>query len=74
MLISVGVPLAIDGGLYNCAVTLFGGRPVAATAKASAELPGFYELRWFRPAAEASLAEIDLLGEQVPFGRTCWLR
>src|SRR5215475_9053062 len=34
MVISVGVPLVVDDLLFNCAVTLYGGRPVAAVPKA----------------------------------------
>jgi NAD+ synthase (glutamine-hydrolysing) len=69
MALSVGAPLAVAGGLYNCAVTLYGGRPVAVAPKA--HLPGyreFYEPRWFQPAATAPVDTIDLLGETVPFG------
>ncbi len=69
MAISVGAPLALDGGLYNCAVTLYGGRALAVAPKAY--LPGyreFYEPRWFRPAAAAPGDTIHLLGEPVPFG------
>jgi NAD+ synthase (glutamine-hydrolysing) len=67
--LSVGAPLAVAGGLYNCAVTLYGGRPVAVAPKA--HLPGyreFYEPRWFQPAAAAPVDTVDLLGETVPFG------
>ncbi len=66
---SVGAPLALDGALYNCAVTLYGGRALAVAPKAY--LPGyreFYEPRWFQPAAAARGDTIALLGERVPFG------
>ena len=67
--LSVGVPLAVDGALHNCAVTLYGGRPLAVAPKA--HLPGyreFYEPRWFQPAAAARSNTIELLGATVPFG------
>jgi NAD+ synthase (glutamine-hydrolysing) len=66
---SVGAPLALDGALYNCAVTLYGGRPLAVAPKAY--LPGyreFYEPRWFQPASAARSDVIQLLGCAVPFG------
>ncbi|MFN8542964.1 MAG: NAD(+) synthase [Candidatus Binatia bacterium] len=69
LLVSVGAPLVIEGLLFNCAVTLFRGRPVAVTPKA--HLPGyreFYEPRWFQPAGAATVTETDLLGHRVPFG------
>src|SRR5262249_59732733 len=69
LLLSVGAPLLVDGSLYNCAVTLHGGRPVAVAPKAY--LPGyreFYEPRWFQPAAAARSDTIELLGRRVPFG------
>src|SRR5262249_59413801 len=28
LLVSVGAPLAVEGSLFNCAVTLYGGRPL----------------------------------------------
>ena len=34
LLVSVGAPLVVDGMLFNCAVTLYGGRPVAVAPKA----------------------------------------
>jgi NAD+ synthase (glutamine-hydrolysing) len=69
MLLSVGVPLVVDHLLFNCAVTLYCGRPVAVAPKAHPpNYREFYELRWFHPAAEARAREILLLGERVPFG------
>jgi len=69
LLLSVGLPLAVDGLLFNCAVTLYAGQPVAVAPKAyPPNYREFYELRWFRPAAEAATTEITLLGERVSFG------
>src|SRR6266403_701740 len=69
LLVSVGMPLVADGLLFNTAVTLYGGRPLAVAAKAyPPNYREFYELRWFRPAAEARSDTIDLLGTRVPFG------
>ncbi len=69
MAVCVGMPLAAGGSLFNCAVTLYGGRPVAVAPKAyPPNYREFYELRWFRMAAEATTDEVTLLGETVPFG------
>jgi NAD+ synthase (glutamine-hydrolysing) len=69
LLVSVGAPLMVDDTLFNCAVTLHRGRPVAVAPKAyPPNYREFYELRWFRPAADARSTEVSLLGVRVPFG------
>src|SRR5205823_12851193 len=75
LVLSVGLPLVVDDLLFNCAVTLYGGRPVAVAPKAyPPNYREFYELRWFHPAAEARSAEITLLGTRVPFGTDVLVR
>ncbi len=68
--IAVGLPLAIDGALYNCAALLHKGRILGVTPKTF--LPNyreFYELRQFAPADAARVDRIDLLGQRdIPFG------
>ena len=67
--ITVGAPLAVDGLLFNCAVTLYRGRVLAVAPKSyPPNYREFYELRWFRPAAEARVRSLPLLGGEVPFG------
>lgn len=66
---SVGLPLVVDDRLFNCAVTLAGGRPIAVAPKAyPPNYREFYELRWFQPARSARSVDIALLGTRVPFG------
>ncbi|MBK1648386.1 NAD(+) synthase [Rhabdochromatium marinum] len=68
-LLVVGVPLAVDHRLFNCAVAVHQGRLLGAVPKTY--LPNyreFYEKRQFSPAAAALSQEIRLLGESVPFG------
>src|SRR5256886_7320955 len=75
MLVSVGAPLVVDDLLFNCAVTLYRGRPVAVAPKAyPPNYREFYELRWFHPATDARAAEITLLGQRVPFGTDVLVR
>ena len=69
MIISVGLPLVVDGLLFNCAVTLYRGRALAAVPKSYVpNYREFYELRWFQPAAAARSTTVRLLSEDVPFG------
>jgi NAD+ synthase (glutamine-hydrolysing) len=75
MIISVGLPLVVDGLLFNCAVTLYRGRALAVAPKAyPPNYREFYELRWFQPADTARATAIRLLGEDVPFGIDVLLR
>jgi NAD+ synthase (glutamine-hydrolysing) len=68
-LIAVGVPLRLEGRLFNCAVAIHAGRILGVTPKSY--LPNyreFYEKRQFA-AADALLArETKLLGQTVPVG------
>jgi NAD+ synthase (glutamine-hydrolysing) len=75
LMVSVGVPLAIDDALYNCAATIYGGRVVAVHPKSyPPNYREFYELRWFQPAAHARSTEIELGGATVPFGTDVLVR
>lgn len=69
MVISVGMPLAVNGSLFNCAVTFSRGRLLALAPKSyPPNYREFYELRWFQPAANARATVHELLGQTVPFG------
>jgi len=65
----VGLPLAVNGRLYNCAAVIGGGVVVGIVPKVflptSAE---FYEERWFTSGAKLAATEIDMAGYAVPFG------
>jgi NAD+ synthase (glutamine-hydrolysing) len=75
VIVSVGMPLVVDGLLFNAAVTLYGGRPLAVVPKAyPPNYREFYELRWFRPAAEAKSDVVEILGARVPFGTDVLIR
>lgn len=65
----IGLPIAFEGKLYNCAAVVCKGRIVGITAKSY--IPNyheFYELRWFAPALDMGCREIQIAGDKVPFG------
>ena len=66
----VGLPLRVDGGLYNVAAVVQCGRVLGIVPKAY--LPNyreFEEARWFRPGLEVKAnSTIELFGATVPFG------
>ena len=67
---AVGLPLQVDGFLFNCGAVIHGGRLLGIAPKSY--LPNyreFYELRQFTPADVAIRKSIDLLGRRdIPFG------
>jgi NAD+ synthase (glutamine-hydrolysing) len=65
----VGLPLRVDGRLYNCAVVMKGGRILGVVPKTY--LPNyreFYEKRQFSSARDALAQSVRLLDAEVPFG------
>jgi NAD+ synthase (glutamine-hydrolysing) len=65
----VGLPLQVDGLLYNCAAVLLQGRLLGVVPKTF--LPNyreFYELRQFTPGDCCARQSIELLGQEVAFG------
>ncbi|HMC67276.1 MAG TPA: NAD(+) synthase, partial [Gemmataceae bacterium] len=68
-LVVVGLPLAVDDQLFNCAAVIHRGRVLGLMPKSF--IPNykeFYERRWFAAAATARSREVTLNGESVPFG------
>ncbi len=69
MLLAAGLPVALDGRLFNAAAVLQAGRILGVVPKSF--LPGYreyYEERWFSSAREALSDEISLAGQAAPFG------
>ncbi|MCX2862602.1 NAD(+) synthase [Paucibacter sp. PLA-PC-4] len=65
----VGMPLRVEQRLFNCAVVLQRGRLLGVVPKTYLPNYGeFYEARQFCAAEEATVSEITLLGQRVPFG------
>jgi NAD+ synthase (glutamine-hydrolysing) len=65
----VGAPIRRNSRLYNCAVVFARGRILGIVPKSF--LPNYreyYENRWFAPGAGVTGLEIEMGGEQVPFG------
>src|SRR5437870_5463740 len=65
----VGLPVALDGRLYNCAALVCQGRLVGVVPKIY--LPNyreFYEGRQFTPGDAALESAIELAGQRAPFG------
>ncbi len=65
----VGLPVAVDGRLFNCAAFLCDGRVIGMTPKSF--LPNtneYYEQRWFSPAQQATRRSVALNGAEIPFG------
>lgn len=64
----VGLPMAVNGKLYNCAAALFNGEILGVVPKTN--LPNYGELnevRWFAPAP-AEQCIIKIAGNEVLFG------
>ena len=65
----VGVPLAIEGQLFNCAAVVHAGKVLGLVPKTY--LPNykeFYDARYFCPADNANFAAASCAGQSVPFG------
>ena len=75
MMFTIGMPFLADDLLFNAAVTVYRGRPLAVVPKAyPPNYREFYELRWFHPAAAARSTSVRLLSDDVPFGTKILLR
>lgn len=67
-IVFIGMPLEVDGKLYNVAVAVQSGQLLAVIPKKN--LPNyaeFYEARYFAPGKE-EVTDIVLAGQTVPFG------
>ena len=71
----VGLPVLLEGSLYNCAALVCRGRLAGVVPKSY--IPNyreFYEARHFAPGASALRSEIDLAGQRAPFGANMLFR
>jgi NAD+ synthase (glutamine-hydrolysing) len=66
----VGLPIRVDGSLFNCAAVVHGGHVLGIVPKSfPPNYREFYELRYFVPGNHAMRPEIDFCGQRgIPFG------
>src|SRR5688572_14030546 len=65
----VGLPLAVDDQVFNCAAVLHQGKVLGVVPKSF--IPNykeFYEGRWFAAAATARSESVVFDGQAIPFG------
>ncbi len=75
LVLSVGAPLVIDDLLFNCAITVYRGRPLCVAPKSYPwNYREAYELRWFQPASAMRSSAVRLLGRDVPCGTDVLVR
>jgi NAD+ synthase (glutamine-hydrolysing) len=68
-LVFVGLPLRIDGQLFNCAAAVHDGRILGIIPKSFIPTyKEFNELKWFSPAANAVSNSVRIGDQEVPFG------
>ncbi|SAL34794.1 NAD synthetase [Caballeronia humi] len=69
LVLIVGLPLRVEHKLFNCAAIVSGGRILGIVPKSYLPNYGeFYEARQFNPADSATVTQVDVCGQQVPFG------
>ncbi len=67
--VCVGLPLAFENRLYNCAAFLSGGEVIALVPKINIPNYGeFYEQRWFASGKDVIGRTVLIGGCEVPFG------
>ena len=65
----VGLPMAIEGQLFNCAAVIHAGKVLGIVPKTY--LPNYkeyYDARYFCPADNANFSAASCAGQSVPFG------
>ncbi len=69
MIVTLGLPVELRGGIYNCAALLVDGEIEGLVAKRFLAGDGIhYEPRWFKPWPEGEVAELTRGGRRVPMG------
>ena len=70
VLFTVGLPVAHDEGIYNCAAVCCAGDLIGLTVKENLPNYGeFYERRWFTPAPRNPMGYVSFAGSRpVPMG------
>jgi NAD+ synthase (glutamine-hydrolysing) len=69
LLAVVGLPLPVDGRIYNCAALVGAGDVLGIVPKSFLPTTNeFYEERWFTSGAHAPVTQLEIGGNRVPFG------
>ena len=67
--VCVGLPLLVDGSVYNCVAVIADGRIIGFVAKQNLAGDGIhYEPRWFKPWKAGTVSEVEWQGERFPVG------
>jgi NAD+ synthase (glutamine-hydrolysing) len=69
ILIILGLPVSIEGKIYNCAVVIDSGHIRGLVPKTY--LPNykeFYDERWFESGDNTHSSQVEMAGQSVPFG------
>jgi NAD+ synthase (glutamine-hydrolysing) len=74
MITALGLPVQLDGKLYNCAAVIHQGKILAVIPKTHLPNYGeFYELRWFTPGGPGSKT-VKLCNQEPCFGTNVLIR
>ncbi len=69
LLVAVGVPIALESALYDCACVFIDGEIAGLAAKRFLSGDGIhYEPRWFKPWPKGKQSRISLGDREVPIG------
>jgi len=69
IIVSVGLPVYYEKGLYNAAALIVDAQVVGLTAKRHLAGDGLhYEPRWFKPWPEGASGTVELCGRELPIG------
>jgi NAD+ synthase (glutamine-hydrolysing) len=71
----VGLPIAFNGRLYNCAALIGQGTVLGIVPKQFLPTSGeYYEKRWFTSGAKLTPTQLDMDGRSVPFANNLLFR
>ena len=69
IVVTVGLPLLVEGQLYNASCVLADGKPWGAVLKQALPKEGIhYEPRWFRPWKKGESRQVSVSGYNIPVG------
>ncbi|MCC6823485.1 MAG: NAD+ synthetase, partial [Verrucomicrobia subdivision 3 bacterium] len=73
MIVSLGLPVMHQNGLFNCACLIVDGKIAGFVAKRFLAGDGIhYEPRWFKPWPAEVVGELRVDGESFPIGDLCF--